>query len=197
MARTISADHDAKRGRILKAAAHSFAAHGLAGTSMARIAAECRLSKATLYHYYDSKDALLFDILDGYLSALRDRLIWLSVEDLSPQEALRRMVGEILLAFDGRDAEQTVYREARSALPREKQDILQSYVADTEAQLGRVLSRCAPTLEQDAEQRRAVSRLAFSMLTSFAQWAPQADADARARHADLVTRLMLGGVGAL
>ena len=79
MARTIAKDHDQKRGQILKSAAKVFAEQGFDRASMTQLARECGTSKANIYHYYDSKDAILFDILDCYLSELRDRICGLDL----------------------------------------------------------------------------------------------------------------------
>jgi AcrR family transcriptional regulator len=70
MARPIAADHDEKRRAILKAAARLFASQGFDRASMAEIALACRVSKALLYHYYASKDQLLFDIIRAHLDDL-------------------------------------------------------------------------------------------------------------------------------
>ena len=75
MVRTIAKDYDAKRDKILTAAAGVFAQRGVAGASMAEVAKACGISKGNIYHYYDSKLAILFDILDSYLCRLRDRII--------------------------------------------------------------------------------------------------------------------------
>jgi AcrR family transcriptional regulator len=70
MARTRSAQHDLRREEILDQAAACFAAKGFAAASMNDIAAACGTSKARLYHYYDSKDAILYDLLDRYTQRL-------------------------------------------------------------------------------------------------------------------------------
>ena len=67
MARTIAKDHDQKREQILKSAAKVFADQGFDRASMNLLAKECGISKANIYHYYDSKDALLFDLLDSLI----------------------------------------------------------------------------------------------------------------------------------
>ena len=74
MARTQAKDHGAKREAILEAAARVFASEGFDRASMAALAHDAGISKANIYHYYDSKDALLFDLLDSHLKELRDRL---------------------------------------------------------------------------------------------------------------------------
>ncbi len=57
-------DHDEKRAALRKGAADYFAAHGYDRASMTGAAKHCGVSKALIYHYYASKEALLFDILD-------------------------------------------------------------------------------------------------------------------------------------
>ena len=74
MARSIATDHDDKRLVILKAAARLFADEGYGRASMSALASACGISKANIYHYYSSKEALLFDILDTHLKGLRDRV---------------------------------------------------------------------------------------------------------------------------
>ena len=70
MARTRATDYDDKRRAILHRAARLFADDGYDRASMASIAADCGVSKALLYHYYDSKDALLFDVIGEHLEIL-------------------------------------------------------------------------------------------------------------------------------
>jgi len=68
MARTRAADYDDKRKALLEAAARLFAAHGFDRTSIAEIAGKARVFKASLYHYYPSKSALLYDIIREHLA---------------------------------------------------------------------------------------------------------------------------------
>lgn len=70
MARPKSATHDLKRDAILDIAAQCFAQRSYPAASMNEIAAACGTSKARLYHYYESKDAILFDLLDRHTQRL-------------------------------------------------------------------------------------------------------------------------------
>ena len=70
MARPKSATHDFKRDEILDIAAQCFADASYPATSMNTIAAAGGTSKARLYHYYDSKEAILFDLMDRYTQRL-------------------------------------------------------------------------------------------------------------------------------
>ena len=96
MARKIAKDHEDKRRLILQRAAQVFAQDGYHRATVAGVAAACEISKANIYHYYASKDAILFDILDSYLLALRDRVCGMDLTGLSAEEQLRRTVTEVL-----------------------------------------------------------------------------------------------------
>lgn len=70
MARTRAVDFEEKQRGILASAAAVFAEMGMEKASMAQIAAHSNVSKALLYHYYPSKDALIFDIVRTHLIEL-------------------------------------------------------------------------------------------------------------------------------
>lgn len=61
-------DAEATRRRLLDAATAEFAAHGIAGARVDRIAAAARSNKAQIYHYYRSKDGLLDAVLADFVA---------------------------------------------------------------------------------------------------------------------------------
>jgi TetR/AcrR family transcriptional regulator len=54
------------RMRILDAALHEFAAHGVAGARVDRIAKAAGVNKAMIYYHFDSKEELYHTILDEF-----------------------------------------------------------------------------------------------------------------------------------
>lgn len=52
-----------RKQQIIKAAAKRFARHGLAKTTLDEVARDIRIGKATIYHYFTSKDDLYFATL--------------------------------------------------------------------------------------------------------------------------------------
>ncbi|MCO4746251.1 MAG: TetR/AcrR family transcriptional regulator [Proteobacteria bacterium] len=56
------------RDEILNAARRVLDSHGLARLSLAAVARELQLTKAALYYYFPSKEALLFELLFGALT---------------------------------------------------------------------------------------------------------------------------------
>ena len=66
MAKIRRASFDSQRDRLADQAVRLFAVSDYASASMAAIAGQCAVSKATLYHYFDAKDDLLFHALERY-----------------------------------------------------------------------------------------------------------------------------------
>lgn len=198
MARTIAKDHDTKRGHILKTAARVFAEEGYARASMAEVARACGISKANIYHYYDSKDALLFDILDSYLRTLRDRLAALPLEAHTPEEQLHLLCLDILRAYQGMDHEHKIQLEGIPRLTAEQQDVLKGYQRDMVRQMGDVIERLpGARLDEDRRKRMATIMSVFGMLNWFFTWNQDPGVQAREDYAALVTRLTIGGVAKL
>lgn len=198
MARPIAKDHDAKRVHILKTAARVFAQTGFVRASMSQVAKDCGISKANIYHYYSGKDALLFDILDTYLLELRDRLLHLPLDGLTPDAQLRAIIVETLHAYDGMDDEHKIQTEGIPLLEPEQQVVLKNYQRDMVQQLSGVVQAVAPEVfGTDRAKLRATVMSVFGMLNWFYMWNKGANEKARTEYADLVTRLTLSGVKGL
>lgn len=104
MARPRAADHKKHRASIRENAVQAFARLGYAGASMSDLAGACGLSKATLYHYFDSKEALLFECLDTYTKRLNEltAVHAYTPADTTPaqaQQQLRDMITELLREY--------------------------------------------------------------------------------------------------
>ena len=104
MARPKSATHDLKRDAILDIAAQCFADRSYTAASMNEIATACGTSKARLYHYYESKDAILFDLLDRHTQRLLTLIARTEAkaqrQNLDDREALHELVRAFLLEYE-------------------------------------------------------------------------------------------------
>jgi len=94
-------DAGATRAAILRAAYAQFYRHGYGRVKMSDIAAAAGLTKRTLYHHFDSKDALLEAMLEDQ-AQLAAATFWRSISDGPDQaEALVGKVFEDLAAWSG------------------------------------------------------------------------------------------------
>ncbi|MDC0659586.1 TetR/AcrR family transcriptional regulator [Leisingera sp. SS27] len=198
MARTIAKDHDEKRAQILKSAAKVFADSGYDRASMTQLARECGISKANIYHYYDSKDAVLYGLLDTYLCELRDRVCGVDLAGLNAEDRLRRIVSEIMLAYQGADHEHQVQLGAMGALPEEQQKHLRGYQREMVQFMSDALKDVAPEIfNGDAAKLRGATMSVFGMLNWYYMWNSGAGSKAREDYAGLVADLTLSGVKGL
>ncbi|MEM8728560.1 MAG: TetR/AcrR family transcriptional regulator [Pseudomonadota bacterium] len=195
MVRTIAKDHDHKRQHILAVAAEVFAREGIERASMNEVAKACGISKANIYHYYASKDDLVFDILDSYLAALRDLICDVDLQGLAPPEQLHALLRAFLLAYDGMDHQHKIQAEGLPRLPEAKQDVLKNYQRDLVNRVATVLEACAPgQLAEDRRKRRDLTMSVFGMLNWFYMWNPKASRSERDEYAAVIADLTLHGV---
>ena len=198
MARTIAKDHEAKREAILKTAAVFFAEQGFDRASMGKLAEACGVSKALIYHYYPSKDALLFDILDTHLTALVEVVEAAAAEPRSAPERLRVLIRAILIAYRDSDAEHKVQLDALSSLPEDSQKHLRAL----QRRLVACMSDSVRAIEPERFSNRPelvgpVTMSVFGMLNWFYLWYKPGGPVDREAYADIVTELVIGGLPAV
>jgi len=88
------------RDELLQRCARTFKRFGYHGTTMDRLAEACGLTKASFYHHYPNKEALLRDVLDGVHQHLGRALFAIAYdESLTPRERLARMGERALKLF--------------------------------------------------------------------------------------------------
>ena len=198
MARPIAKDHADKRRQIMSCAARLFAEQGFDGASMNAVAQACGVSKANIYHYYDSKTALLFDLLDNHLRALRDTVLQSANAHTCAEDQLRNIISAVLSAYEGADNEHKIQLSAMSNLPKDLQNILQGYQREMVAAVSSVLSALAPDVfDKDPSKLRAATMSVFGMLNWHYMWNAQATPSEREAYATLVSDLTLLGLSGI
>jgi AcrR family transcriptional regulator len=106
------------RQEILRTAARLFQEKGYDATSMNDVAAALRLSKGGLYHHFESKDEILFNIMSHALDITEGRVINVARKIADPEERLRALIRlhvEVVLSEE--DREITVMLHENHPLP--------------------------------------------------------------------------------
>ena len=78
---------------ILEVAMAEFSEKGLSGARIDAIAAATKTSKRMIYYYFGSKEGLYLAVLEESYRSVRATEGELHLEDLPPEDALRRLVG--------------------------------------------------------------------------------------------------------
>jgi AcrR family transcriptional regulator len=109
------------REGILEAAARIFSEKGFHATSMQDIAEAVQLQKASLYHYFSSKQEILVEILDEALELINTRLEIVRSQSLSADEKLRHaMVSYLQTITENQNLAAVLLLEIRSVDPELK-----------------------------------------------------------------------------
>ena len=97
------------RQEILRTAARLFQQRGYDATSMNDVAAALKLSKGGLYHHFQSKDEILFEIMNHAMEITQERVINPLRNVSDPEQRLRTLIRlHIELVLSPQDREITV-----------------------------------------------------------------------------------------
>ena len=199
MARSLAKDYDLKRQSILKTAARYFAAHGYDRSSMNELAQACGVSKALIYHYHTSKEALLYDILHDHFDQIISTISSIN-EAGDAEEKLRARVDALLMSYRGADDEHRLQLSAMEALPMDQQDVLREMQRKiVKIFTDDIIQVCPKLASGHKEMITPVTMSLFGMLNWFYMWhqnpnpnTPQAIT--REKYASLATDILLGGL---
>ena len=106
------------RQEILRTAARLFQQRGYDATSMNDVAAALKLSKGGLYHHFQSKDEILFEIMTHAMEITEERVLNPVRGIADPEERLRALIRlHIEVVLSPRDREITVMLHENHPLP--------------------------------------------------------------------------------
>lgn len=173
MARPKSASHDLKRDQILDIAAQCFADTSYPATSMNTIAAAGGTSKARLYHYYDSKEAILFDLLDRYtqrlLALIGEAQAAAERRNLSERAALHELIRRFLLEYETSATRHVALLNDTQFLGETQRELILERQRDVVAAMTRFLKRAYPERLTPRNQM-AITMMLFGMINWTFTW---------------------------
>ena len=106
------------RQEILRTAARLFQQRGYDATSMNDVAAALKLSKGGLYHHFQSKDEILFEIMNHAMDITQERVIDAVRGIADVEQRLRALIRlHIEVVLSPRDREITVMLHENHPLP--------------------------------------------------------------------------------
>ena len=119
MARPQSPDYDKRREAIIAAAAALYAKRGFQGASVADLAEACGSSKSLVYHYFPSKEDILYEVMAAHLGELVD-----AADDAmragDARERLRALALSFMRLYEGAQHSHKVLLNELDNLPAER-----------------------------------------------------------------------------
>lgn len=93
-------DHDSARTEIRQAARRVFAERGIAGTGLTHVAREAGMGRASLYHYYPDKNALVAAVAEEMLAQEAELFMRAALDDGSPLDRIVEVAATVTELFE-------------------------------------------------------------------------------------------------
>ena len=163
---------------------------------MEQVAERSKVSKALLYHYYHSKNALIFDVIRSHLVELGDALeaVQRATLDDDPETRLRKMVHKILECYRDADDKHKVMLNRGSSLSEQQtreMHVLERRIANA---VSGVILEIVPSINDRRPLLKPITMSLFGMLNWVYMWFRPDGPISREEYADLATTLILSGI---
>ncbi len=185
-----------RREEILAIAASIFARKGVVNTTVRDIAREAGMLSGSLYHYFESKDAMLGELIANALDAdiAQDTALAAS-SDLEPEAAVRELFHRgLMFAHDHPDVAAIVHDSSKEFVGTRAYDLVRARDRAIREAWTRVLGRGveAGTFRADLDVELAY-RAMISVVIQACRWYRPTGAYTMERIADTMSVLFLEG----
>ena len=191
MARPQSPDYDKRREAILKAAARLYARRGFNGASVSDLAKACKTSKSLIYHYFPSKDDILYDVMAAHLDALVAAAA-ATTRSGRAEEKLRALTLAFMRLYVGaQDSHKVLLNELDNLAPEARGEVIgkqRRIIAAVEALILELKPGTGPLA-------LPLTMLFFGMINWTHTWFRAHGRVSAESLADMSVDLMLGGLG--
>lgn len=197
MARTQAPDYDERRQAIADRAAELYARMGFHRASISDLAEACGTSKSALYHYYSSKEAILYDILHDHTRLLLETAQGVAMTGGPASERLRRLAESFMKIYVSSTAKHVVLLNEIASLPEEQRRqviALQNEVVDIFLSL---LVEIRPELQDRPDLRKPVAMMFMGALNWTYTWFRQGGSVSPDQFANMVVDLFVTGLPAM
>jgi AcrR family transcriptional regulator len=170
MARTQAADYEDRREAIVEKAAQLFAENGFLGASVLDLAKACQTSKSLLYHYYPSKEDVLYAVMASHIDRLVEDVEKVMAMEGGAKQRLKTLLRLFMNHYVGAASRQKVLLNDLAHLPEDKRNSIvakQRRIIDTVQAL---LVELDPALASRKDKARAKTMLLFGMINWTGNW---------------------------
>jgi len=183
-----------RRAEICRTAAQIFHDRGYDATSVSDIARTLGITKAGLYHYFESKEALLFEITAYGLDRVRDEVIVPARALRDPEARLRQLViRHASIATQGRGAIAQLVDEVRALPPPARKRIEERMRAYFDLVRGTLVELRSAGRLRDVDPTVATFSLIGTILW-LPRWFRQNGRLSREQVANEIANIALGGL---
>lgn len=193
MARTRSPDYDNIQASITEKTASLFASRGYAATSIGDIATACHCSKSRLYHYFDSKEAILSEMLTEHVDRLLIECRQTLEKSGDPVDRFHELIRLFLEIYAVSRDKHVVLLTCLEFLPKDKRKEIVDKERKLISSVHDILMRIRPDLKRDSRIAHIDTMLFFGMINWTYTWYKAQGQVRPSELADRAVRVFLDG----
>lgn len=195
MARTKAAEYDERKHAIVVAAASLFASEGFEGASVSGIAERGKITKSLIYHYYKSKEDILYDVMISHVrdleSAAREAV---AETDWPPARKLRELAHRFMALYVGAADRHKVLLNDLGRLPKARRAEIVAVQRRLIEIVQKLLVELEPSLKHKAGKSFTAAMLFFGAINWTHTWFNPKGAVSAGALAEMAVDLTLGGL---
>lgn len=194
MARTQAADYDERKLAIVEQAAALFASRGFNGASVADIAERCKTSKSLIYHYYESKEDILFDVMISHVRALEAAAADALAANAGAEQKLRDLTQRFMALYVGAADRHKVLLNDLGYVPKARRAEIVAVQRGLIESVRKLLVEIEPALKRRDGASFSAAMLFFGAINWTHTWYDPKGAMTPEALADMAADLTLGGL---
>lgn len=189
MTRTRADNYEAKKAIILDKAAALIARRGFDQATMQDVAKACGASKSHVYHYFPSKEELLYAIVIDHITRQAEELVRIVEQELPAEQRFQQFVESFMRGAARERDQHIILMNDLKYLPRAELKTVQAMEVRMTDLLNSMLIEINPELMGSERLRKPYALLLFGMMIwTFSWYQPSGDIGPKelaARIADL------------
>src|SRR5215469_1317941 len=181
--------------RLLHVATRLFARHGFEGTSVQDIVDAAGVTKGAMYHYYGSKDDLLYEVYHQVLTMQTSHLDEIAAGHGTPEERLRAAAADVVQTSLANLDDMIVFFRSLHMLPEDKQTQVRAERRAYQEKFKALVDEgvAAGTFRSDISSDIVVHYF-LSVVDQLGSWFKPDGTLSPAQVGDLFTELLIGGL---
>ncbi|MBX3428559.1 MAG: TetR family transcriptional regulator [Hyphomonadaceae bacterium] len=194
MARTQAIDYDERKLAIVEQAAALFSARGFNGASVSDIAERCKTSKSLIYHYYESKEDILYDVMISHVRSLERAAADALSRDSGPEQKLRDLTQLFMALYVGAADRHKVLLNDLDYVPKSRRAEIVEVQRGLIENVRKLLVEIEPALKKQSGASLAAAMLFFGTINWTHTWYDPKGVVTPEALADMAVDLTLGGI---
>lgn len=151
-------------------------------------------SKAWIYHYYASKEAVLYDLLRTYTDDLLEVVSAADDDTLAPRRRLRTLIAAILRSYDDAQSRHAAILNDLGRLQEDQRRKIRATQREVVEVVAGVLTEVDPRLTGRPDVLMPLTMSLFGMLNWHHRWFRSDGPMSADAYVDMVTCLVLDGL---